>query len=116
MTREIKSVAVLGGGTMGSGIVGACAQMGCEVLLLDVDMSTAEKALDRILNGRPPALDDADKAHLIKLGTLSDDLEVDGIAAGLPNIRAFMEALTDHNYADFESLAPDSVPSGLPLP
>ena len=75
MTREIKSVAVLGGGTMGSGIVGACAQMGCEVLLLDVDMPTAEKALDRILNGRPPALDDADKAHLIKLGTLSDDLD-----------------------------------------
>lgn len=75
MTREINSVAVLGGGTMGSGIAGICAQMGCEVLLLDVDMATAEKSLDRILNGRPPALDDAGKAHLIKLGTLSEDLE-----------------------------------------
>ncbi|WP_416899334.1 MAG: 3-hydroxyacyl-CoA dehydrogenase family protein [Minwuia sp.] len=74
MTREINSVAVLGGGTMGAGIAGAAAQLGCEVLLLDVDMPTAEKALDRIVNGRPPALDDADKAHLIKLGTLSDDL------------------------------------------
>ncbi|WP_417517408.1 3-hydroxyacyl-CoA dehydrogenase family protein [Minwuia sp.] len=75
MTRKIDSVAVLGGGTMGSGIVGTCAQMGCRVLLLDVDMPTAEKALDRILNGRPPALDDPDKAHLITLGTLSDDLD-----------------------------------------
>lgn len=75
MNREINSVAVLGGGTMGSGIAGICAQMGCEVLLLDVDMPTAEKALDKILNGRPPALDDPDKAHLIKLGTLSDDLD-----------------------------------------
>ena len=75
MTREINSVAVLGGGTMGAGIAGICAQMGCRVLLLDIDMPTAEASLDRIVNGRPPALDDADKASLITLGTLADDLE-----------------------------------------
>lgn len=75
MTREINSVAVLGGGTMGAGIAGICAQMGCRVLLLDIDMPTAEASLDRIINGRPPALDDADKASLITLGTLADDLE-----------------------------------------
>ncbi|GJL89255.1 MAG: hypothetical protein DHS20C03_29640 [Minwuia thermotolerans] len=75
MTREINSVAVLGGGTMGAGIAGICAQMGCRVLLLDIDMPTAEASLDRIINGRPPALDDADKAGLITLGTLFDDLE-----------------------------------------
>ena len=75
MTREINSVAVLGGGTMGAGIAGICAQMGCKVLLLDIDMPTAEASLDRIVNGRPPALDDAAKASLITLGTLGDDLE-----------------------------------------
>lgn len=75
MTREINSVAVLGGGTMGAGIAGICAQMGCRVLLLDIDMPTAEASLDRIINGRPPALDDAEKASLITLGTLADDLE-----------------------------------------
>lgn len=75
MTREINSVAVLGGGTMGAGIAGICAQMGCKVLLLDIDMATAEASLDRIINGRPPALDDADKASLITLGTIGDDLE-----------------------------------------
>jgi 3-hydroxyacyl-CoA dehydrogenase len=41
MSRKIESVAVLGGGTMGTGIAGACAQAGHRVLLLDVDMATA---------------------------------------------------------------------------
>lgn len=74
MSRKIESVAVLGGGTMGTGIAGACAQAGHRVLLLDVDRATAEAALDRILNGRPPSLEDPEKASLITLGSLSDDL------------------------------------------
>jgi len=74
MSRKIESVAVLGGGTMGTGIAGACAQAGHRVLLLDVDMATAEAAKDRILNGRPPSLEDPGKASLITLGSLEDDL------------------------------------------
>ena len=74
MSRKIESVAVLGGGTMGAGIAGLCAQTGHRVLLLDVDCAAAEQALDRILNGRPPALDDPEKAALISLGTFDDDL------------------------------------------
>ena len=74
MSRTIESVAVLGGGTMGAGIAGLCAQTGHRVLLLDVDRAAAEAALDRILNGRPPALDDPEKAALITLGTFDDDL------------------------------------------
>ena len=57
MTRKIDSVAILGGGTMGSGIAGACAEAGCSVLLLDVTIEAAQKSLDRIVNGRPPAID-----------------------------------------------------------
>ena len=72
--RIVNSVAVLGGGTMGTGIAGACAQAGCDVLLLDVSMAAAEKALDRILNGRPPAVDDPAAADRITLGTLDGDL------------------------------------------
>jgi len=75
MSREIKSVAVLGAGTMGTGIAGLCAERDRKVLLLDVSMEAAEKALDRILNGRPPALDTPEKASNITLGTLADDLE-----------------------------------------
>ena len=74
MSRTIESVAVLGGGTMGTGIAGACAQAGHRVLLLDVDRAAAEKALDRILNGRPPSLEDPEKASLITLGSFDDDL------------------------------------------
>jgi 3-hydroxyacyl-CoA dehydrogenase len=75
MSREINSVAVLGAGTMGTGIAGLCAERDRKVLLLDVSMEAAEKALERILNGRPPALDTPEKASNITLGTLEDDLE-----------------------------------------
>lgn len=75
MTRKINSVAVLGGGTMGAGIAGLCAQLDCEVLLLDTTMEVAEAALERIKTGRPPAVDDIQKADNIALGTLSEDLD-----------------------------------------
>ena len=74
MSREIKSVAVIGGGTMGTGIAGLCAENDCKVLLLDITMEQAEKALDRIVNGRPPAVDTPEKAENITLGTVADDL------------------------------------------
>lgn len=72
MARKINSVAVLGGGTMGGGIAGACAQAGCKVLLLDVSYEAAQKSLDRIVNGRPPAVDDAEAAGRITLGSFDD--------------------------------------------
>ena len=75
MSRKIQSVAVLGGGTMGTGIAGLCAQQDCKVLLLDVSKEAAEAALERIKTGRPPAVDDPEKAENIALGTLDDDLE-----------------------------------------
>lgn len=75
MTREIKSVAVLGAGTMGTGIAGLAAEKDCRVLLLDVSMEAAEKALERIVNGRPPAIDTPGKEANITLGTLADDLD-----------------------------------------
>ncbi|NQW01131.1 MAG: 3-hydroxyacyl-CoA dehydrogenase family protein [Rhodospirillales bacterium] len=75
MTAKIRSVAVLGGGTMGSGIAGLCAERDCKVLLLDVSREAAEKALERIVSGRPPALDTPEKSANITLGTLSEDLE-----------------------------------------
>ena len=75
MTQKIKSVAVLGGGAMGGGIAGLCAERDCRVLLLDVSRGAAEKALERIVGGRPPAIDNPEKAANISLGTLDDDLD-----------------------------------------
>jgi 3-hydroxyacyl-CoA dehydrogenase len=71
---QIESVAVLGAGTMGSGIAALCAQAGCRVALLDVTRSAAEQAVTRMVEGRPPMLDDAAKAELITPGSFEDDL------------------------------------------
>ena len=74
MSRKIRSVAVLGGGTMGSGIAGLCAQRDCRVLLLDVSHEAAEASLERIKTGHPPAVDDLEKAANITLSFLNAPL------------------------------------------
>jgi 3-hydroxyacyl-CoA dehydrogenase len=65
MSRQIESVAVLGCGTMGSGIAAASAAAGHRVLMLD----TTAEAVDRGLQ----AVDEADR-HLVSTGTFDDDL------------------------------------------
>ena len=72
MTRKITSIAVLGGGTMGAGIAGACAMADCKVLLLDINQEAVDKSMERITGGRAPALDDPAKADLIETGTFDD--------------------------------------------
>ena len=69
MTREINSVAVIGGGTMGAGIAGKCADAGCKVLLLEINEEAAAKAMERITGGRSPAIENPESAKLIETGT-----------------------------------------------
>jgi 3-hydroxyacyl-CoA dehydrogenase len=71
---RIESVAVLGAGTMGSGIAALCAEAGCQVTLLDVTREAAEQAVARMVEGRPPMLDDPAKAGLITPGSFEGDL------------------------------------------
>ncbi len=65
MSRRIESVAVLGCGTMGSGIAAASAAAGCRVLMLDVTPEAVERGV--------AAVEESDR-HLIETGTLADDL------------------------------------------
>ncbi len=74
MTREVKSVAVLGGGTMGLGIAAASADAGANVLLLDVTREAAEASLERMKTIRPPAFEDPASADKISLGSFTEDL------------------------------------------
>ncbi len=74
MSERIESVAVLGAGTMGSGIAAACAEAGCEVLLLDVTKDRAEKSIAAMTEGRAPALSDPADVKRIKSGDLENDL------------------------------------------
>jgi 3-hydroxyacyl-CoA dehydrogenase len=74
MVRRIDSVAVLGAGTMGSGIAALCATAGARVRLLDVTREAAERALARLGEGRAPLLDDPASRARIETGDLGDDL------------------------------------------
>ena len=65
MGRQIESVAVLGCGTMGSGIAAASAAAGCRVLMLDLTAEAVERGLQ--------AVDESDR-HLVATGTFDDDL------------------------------------------
>ncbi|MEC9269458.1 MAG: 3-hydroxyacyl-CoA dehydrogenase family protein [Actinomycetota bacterium] len=65
MSRSIESVAVIGAGTMGSGIAAASAAAGCSVLLLDVSKEAAEAALEHV---------DENAKHLVTTGTVDADL------------------------------------------
>lgn len=75
MAERIESVAVLGAGTMGSGIAALCAATGCRVRLLDVTRDAAERAIAAMTEGRAPLLDQPDAVARITPGTLDADLD-----------------------------------------
>jgi len=74
MDRRIDQVAVIGAGTMGSGIAARCADAGCPVLLLDTSRELAEKAIAGLRAGRQPLLDDPAAATRISPGAIGEDL------------------------------------------
>ena len=86
MTRRIKSVAICGTGTMGSGIAALCANIGLPVLFLDMPATPATPAMDgdrnavasaaleRMQGGRQPMLKDDDALARITVGNFEDDL------------------------------------------
>ena len=50
MENNIKSVVVLGSGTMGAGIAALAADNNCKVLLLDISEEAVKKGKERIVN------------------------------------------------------------------
>ena len=79
---SIERAAVIGAGTMGSGIAAHLANARVPVLLLDVPgppggsrNATVEQALERIGSASPPPLVHPDRASLITPGNVEDDLE-----------------------------------------
>ena len=90
MKRRIRKVAVLGSGTMGSGIAAQCAATGIRSYLLDIvpgNLSDAEKAnpaarnkiaqsnKDNLLKSRPAQLYEKADADYITVGNMEDNLE-----------------------------------------
>jgi 3-hydroxyacyl-CoA dehydrogenase len=72
---DIKKVAILGSGTMGTGIAGVCANAGFEVLLLDLAKDSCEKAKSRLTEGRSPVVEDHAVLDRITTGSFDDDMD-----------------------------------------
>ena len=75
-----KKIAVIGAGTMGSGIAGQIANAGHEVLLIDLPLDDdangrSTNAVQRLLKSDPPALMHKTRADLIKTGNTRDDFD-----------------------------------------
>lgn len=111
MSRQIESVAVLGCGTMGSGIAAASAAAGCRVLMLDMTTEAVERGLTAVDEGN---------RHLVTTGTFDDDL---ALIAGYDWIcEAIVEdvAIKQQLFAKVEPLRKNgsvisSNTSGIPL-
>ena len=86
MQYRIKNVAVLGSGVMGSGIACQLANVGLQVLMLDIlpkgtsdpkpnRNSVAQNALNFAIKSKPAPLYKKEYASRIKVGNLEDDFE-----------------------------------------
>ncbi|MEM1235030.1 MAG: 3-hydroxyacyl-CoA dehydrogenase NAD-binding domain-containing protein, partial [Pseudomonadota bacterium] len=75
MPMSFQNIAVIGAGTMGSGIAGQIANAGHEVLLLDLTKDATDYALERLKKSDPPALHSRDCLDRIHTGTIKDDFE-----------------------------------------
>lgn len=90
MTKRIRKAAVLGSGVMGSGIACHLANIGVEVLLLDIvpnNLTDEEKKLPKARNkivdqallaaikSKPASLYDSSFANRIKTGNFEDDFQ-----------------------------------------
>ncbi|MGD2050703.1 MAG: 3-hydroxyacyl-CoA dehydrogenase NAD-binding domain-containing protein, partial [Chloroflexota bacterium] len=90
MTYSINKVAVIGAGTMGGGIAAHLANIGIEVILLDIvtpDLAEEEnydpqarnrlvqRLYDRMVNAKPANLARPDRAKFITIGNIEDDFD-----------------------------------------
>jgi 3-hydroxyacyl-CoA dehydrogenase len=120
LTHDIRSVAVLGAGTMGAAIAAHAANAGLAVELLDLDQEATQGGFERMLAARPAALASPRLAERIRLGTFEEDLDRVGDADWV--VEAIVERLEPKQelLARVEKLVdPGAVvtsnTSGLPL-
>ena len=78
---EFKRIAIIGAGTMGSGIAAQVANAGYKVLLMDLPgkddpLSVVNAAKTRLLKSDPPALVHKSRIDLIEVGNIRDDFDM----------------------------------------
>jgi 3-hydroxyacyl-CoA dehydrogenase len=131
--RQIKKVAVLGAGTMGSRIAAHLANAGLPVVMLDIvppgtDANAPKQernkivlaALDGLKKSKPTAFYSSDSARLITIGSFDDDLAliadcdwiIEVVAENLEIKRALLNKVQQHRRDD--SIVTSNT-SGLPI-
>ena len=118
--RPIRSVAVLGAGTMGAQIAAHVANAGLPVLLLDLDADTAASGLKRAAALRPNPFFTRDTQARIRLGGFDQDLPdiagcdwiIEAIIERLDAKQALLERVETHRRAD---AIVSSNTSGIPI-
>ena len=73
---NIKSVVVIGSGTMGSGIAAQLCNADIPVTLLDLTTEISQKAKKKILESRPPLLIDKNKIDNIEVGNIEENFDI----------------------------------------
>ncbi|HEX4446372.1 MAG TPA: 3-hydroxyacyl-CoA dehydrogenase/enoyl-CoA hydratase family protein [Polyangiaceae bacterium] len=122
MSKPIRRAAVIGAGVMGSGIAAHFANAGIEVLLMDIvppNLTDAEKGnraarnrfaaggLEKAVKSRPAAFFSKERARLVTVGNVEDDLEK------LKNVDLVIEAIIEQVepkralFAKLEKVVPD---------
>src|SRR5580765_3512966 len=86
---SIRSIAVLGAGTMGAQIAAHAANAGLPVLLLDVSRQAARDGLDRARKLKPDPFFTAESLARIRTGGFDEDL--DGVGQSDWIIEAIVE-------------------------
>ena len=73
---NIKSVVVIGSGTMGSGIAAQLCNADIPVTLLDLTTEISQKAKKKIFESRPPLLIDKSKIDNIGVGNIQENFDI----------------------------------------
>ena len=118
--RPIRSVAVLGAGTMGAQIAAHVANAGLPVLLLDLDTATAAAGLKRAAALKPTPLFTRDTQTRIRVGGFDHDLSdiagcdwiVEAVIERLDAKQALLAQVETHRRAD---AIVTSNTSGIPI-
>ena len=98
---NIKSVVIIGSGTMGSGIAAQLCNANIPVTLLDLKTEISEKAKNKIFQSRPPLLIDKSKIDNIKVGNIEDNFDLVGEADWI--VEAVVERI-DIKHALYEKI------------
>lgn len=72
--KEADKVAVIGAGTMGSGIAAHCANLGMEVLLFDVSTEVVHQAFERAKGLKPPHFFNHESIERVTLCSIENDI------------------------------------------